>query len=48
MLDEFFEILDPAILVATVGDGSERDGCVVGFATQCSITRSGSWSACPS
>ena len=37
MLDDFFEALDPAILVATADDGRERDGCVVGFATQCSI-----------
>lgn len=29
--------LDPAVLVVTVAAGDERDGCLVGFATQCSI-----------
>jgi flavin reductase (DIM6/NTAB) family NADH-FMN oxidoreductase RutF len=29
--------LDPPMFVVTVFDGHERDGCLVGFATQCSI-----------
>ncbi len=28
---------DPPMFVVTVFDGHERDGCLVGFATQCSI-----------
>jgi flavin reductase (DIM6/NTAB) family NADH-FMN oxidoreductase RutF len=29
--------LDPPVLVVTCGDGATRSGCLVGFATQCSI-----------
>jgi hypothetical protein len=28
---------DPPMFVVTVFDGHERDGCLIGFATQCSI-----------
>ena len=36
---------DPPSYVVTVADGDERDGCLVGFATQCSIDppRFGVW-----
>lgn len=30
-------LLDPPVYVVTADDGSERSGCLVGFATQCSI-----------
>jgi flavin reductase (DIM6/NTAB) family NADH-FMN oxidoreductase RutF len=29
--------LDPPMFIVTAFDGRERDGCLVGFATQCSI-----------
>jgi flavin reductase (DIM6/NTAB) family NADH-FMN oxidoreductase RutF len=29
--------IDPPMFVVTAADGAERDGCLVGFATQCSI-----------
>jgi flavin reductase (DIM6/NTAB) family NADH-FMN oxidoreductase RutF len=29
--------LDPSMVVVTACDGRERDGCLVGFSTQCSI-----------
>lgn len=34
---ELFDLLNPVLLVATVDDGEERGGCLVGFSTQCSI-----------
>ena len=40
MADPFAQIvdsLDAPMLVVTACDGSERSGCLVGFATQCSI-----------
>lgn len=40
MADAFGEIvnsLDAPMLVVTAYDGNERSGCLVGFATQCSI-----------
>ncbi len=35
--DRIVAALDPPMFVVTVFDGHERDGCLVGFATQCSI-----------
>jgi flavin reductase (DIM6/NTAB) family NADH-FMN oxidoreductase RutF len=40
MKDAFQRIVatfDPPMFVVTASDGRERDGCLVGFATQCSI-----------
>jgi flavin reductase (DIM6/NTAB) family NADH-FMN oxidoreductase RutF len=40
MADAFQEItesIDTPMFVVTASDGTERDGCLVGFATQCSI-----------
>ena len=36
-LASFGEHLDPALIVVTTTDGTERAGCLVGFHTQCSI-----------
>lgn len=36
-MDEFMSALDPAMVVVTAAAGRERDGCLVGFSTQCSI-----------
>lgn len=35
--EELTEELDPQMYVVTAADGDERDGCLVGFASQCSI-----------
>jgi flavin reductase (DIM6/NTAB) family NADH-FMN oxidoreductase RutF len=38
--DDFLRIvssLDPPMQIVTASDGTERSGCLVGFATQCSI-----------
>ena len=40
MADAFQHIvatIDPPMFIVTAFDGHERDGCLVGFATQCSI-----------
>jgi len=34
---EVTRLLDPAMYVVTADDGSERSGCLIAFATQCSI-----------
>lgn len=36
-MDELLSAMDPAVVVVTAAEGRERDGCLVGFATQCSI-----------
>lgn len=36
-LDDFVEGLDPPVFVVTAYDGTERSGCLVGFASQVSI-----------
>ncbi|MFI8277542.1 flavin reductase family protein [Streptomyces sp. NPDC085929] len=36
-LDAFAEVLDGPVYVVTVAAGGKRSGCVVGFASQCSI-----------
>ncbi|MCX4545323.1 flavin reductase family protein [Streptomyces sp. NBC_01565] len=36
-LDAFAEVLDGPLYVVTVAAGGERSGCLVGFASQCSI-----------
>ncbi|WP_435837145.1 flavin reductase family protein [Streptomyces achromogenes] len=36
-LDGFFDRLDPDMCVVTAAAGGERAGCLVGFASQCSI-----------
>ncbi|UQW99510.1 flavin reductase family protein [Streptomyces sp. RerS4] len=36
-LDAFAELLDGPVYVVTVAAGGERSGCLVGFASQCSI-----------
>ena len=36
-LDDFVEGLDYPVFVVTAASGEERDGCLVGFATQASI-----------
>ncbi|MFF7969972.1 flavin reductase [Streptomyces sp. NPDC007905] len=36
-LDDFFHRLDPEMCVVTAVAGGERAGCLVGFASQCSI-----------
>jgi len=35
--DRIVASIDPPMFVVTAFDGDERDGCLVGFATQCSI-----------
>jgi flavin reductase (DIM6/NTAB) family NADH-FMN oxidoreductase RutF len=35
--DRIVATIDPPMFVVTAFDGDERDGCLVGFATQCSI-----------
>src|SRR3546814_18299938 len=35
--DEIVAAMDTAMVVVTVADGDERDGCLVGFHSQCSI-----------
>src|SRR3954452_8382588 len=35
--DVLFQATDPALVIVTVTDGVERDGCLVGFHGQCSI-----------
>ena len=35
--EELVATLDPPMFVVTARAGDERDGCLVGFATQCSI-----------
>ena len=35
--DDLIADLDPAMLIVTTTDGDTRAGCLVGFATQCSI-----------
>ena len=35
--DELMAVLDPAMVVVTVGVAGERDGCLVGFHSQCGI-----------
>lgn len=37
VFDRFTDALDPPLLVVTVADGRDRDGCVVGFHSQCSL-----------
>ncbi|MEU5810659.1 flavin reductase family protein [Streptomyces sp. NPDC047718] len=37
-LDAFYAALDGAVYVVTVAAGGRRAGCLVGFASQCSIT----------
>jgi flavin reductase (DIM6/NTAB) family NADH-FMN oxidoreductase RutF len=37
-LDDFVSGLDYPMFVVTVASGQERSGCLVGFATQCSIS----------
>jgi flavin reductase (DIM6/NTAB) family NADH-FMN oxidoreductase RutF len=40
MTDDFDRLvadLDPAMLIVTVADGEEREGCLVGFGTACSV-----------
>ncbi|MFD5409272.1 flavin reductase family protein [Streptomyces nojiriensis] len=36
-LDPFTDVLDGPVYVVTAASGGERDGCLVGFASQCSI-----------
>ncbi len=36
-MDELLLALDPTVVVVTAASGRDRDGCLVGFATQCSI-----------
>ncbi|MEV0414305.1 flavin reductase family protein [Streptomyces sp. NPDC050448] len=36
-LDAFADVLDGPVYVVTVAAGGERSGCLVGFASQCSI-----------
>ncbi|MEU6807875.1 flavin reductase family protein [Streptomyces sp. NPDC046831] len=36
-IEEFSHRLDPEMCVVTAAAGGERDGCLVGFAAQCSI-----------
>lgn len=36
-MDEVLSALDPTVVVVTAASGRERDGCLVGFVTQCSI-----------
>ena len=37
-IDELLSAIDyPLFIVTTVGEGGERSGCLIGFATQCSI-----------
>jgi flavin reductase (DIM6/NTAB) family NADH-FMN oxidoreductase RutF len=35
--DRIVDQLDAPVLLVTTADGSERSGCLIGFATQCSI-----------
>lgn len=36
-LDPFTDVFDGPVYVVTAASGGERDGCLVGFASQCSI-----------
>ncbi|WP_314252060.1 hypothetical protein [Streptomyces sp. DSM 40907] len=35
-LDPFTDVLDGPVYVVTAASGGEREGCLVGFASQCS------------
>jgi len=35
--DELVAVVDPAMVVVTIGVGGDRDGCLVGFHSQCGI-----------
>ncbi|MEW2635232.1 flavin reductase family protein [Streptomyces sp. NPDC048389] len=37
-VDGFSDLLDPPVYVVTAAAGGERAGCLVGFASQCSLT----------
>ncbi len=50
MTDAFTELtaaMDYPMFVVTAAAAGEQSGCLVGFATQCSIDPPGSWCACP-